>query len=264
MEMTERKNTTVESSYYLPPDDLPQEQPMFRGEWDEQGVYVYQALCDEIADWALEHQKFGGPFWKKERMSWIKPSFAWMLYRSGYGKKSKQERVLKIKLSHETIAYLLSQCQLVNTMKHMKSEGSAEFEGTGRIQWDPERDLFRSEMKEPKKMLRRRAIQIGLSGALKQEWFVDKIISIEDVTSLAQKVHDAHALESEDDIACAMERIKDLLPNERPYLPALSQENLQSLALLPGLASDLVIRLGKHKLKTKKEKRNQKQGSESI
>ena len=30
-------------------------------------------------------------------MTWIKPSFAWMLYRCGYGRKHAQSRVLKLK-----------------------------------------------------------------------------------------------------------------------------------------------------------------------
>ena len=31
----------------------------------------------------------------------------------------------------------------------------------GRVQWDPARDLMSSEGREPRRMLRRRAIQIG-------------------------------------------------------------------------------------------------------
>ena len=38
------------------------------GEHDEEGVYVYQAYSRAIADWALEHQHFGGPLWKPARM----------------------------------------------------------------------------------------------------------------------------------------------------------------------------------------------------
>ena len=83
---------------------------VFEGEWDDQGVYVYQAFNDEIADWAIEHQKFGGPEFKPIRMTWIKPSFAWVLYRSGYGSKNNQQRILKIKISHEAIADILSKC----------------------------------------------------------------------------------------------------------------------------------------------------------
>jgi len=34
-----------------------------------------QAYNHEIADWALEHQRFGGPSFNATRMIWIKPSF---------------------------------------------------------------------------------------------------------------------------------------------------------------------------------------------
>ena len=30
---------------------------VFEAEWDEEGVYFYQAFNDAIADWALEHQR---------------------------------------------------------------------------------------------------------------------------------------------------------------------------------------------------------------
>ena len=47
---------------------------------------------DKIADYALEHQKFGGKHFNPYRMTWIKPSFAWMLFRSGYGRNiTRQE-----------------------------------------------------------------------------------------------------------------------------------------------------------------------------
>ena len=77
---------------------------IFEAQFDDEGVYFYQAYNDDIANWALEHQKFGGPLYNTARMTWIKPSFAWVLYRSGYGKKKNQTRILKIKLSHNTVA----------------------------------------------------------------------------------------------------------------------------------------------------------------
>ena len=70
--------------------------------------------------------KFGGPKWNPTRMTWIKPSFAWMLYRSGYGHKPGQERILRIKLSHETVAKLLSYCKL--TLHVPNSENTPEGE----------------------------------------------------------------------------------------------------------------------------------------
>ena len=47
---------------------------------------MYQAYNDEIAEAALEAGTFVAPF-KRGRMIWLKPSFRWMLYRSGWGRK---------------------------------------------------------------------------------------------------------------------------------------------------------------------------------
>lgn len=233
---------------FVPPlKVLESETPMFRGEWDAQGVYVYQAYKPEIADWALENQKFGGPSWKPTRMTWIKPSFAWMLYRSGYGmKKSGQTRVLKIKLSHETIGYLLSHCKCVDTNKdtRVKNKQTHEGGGNGRVQWDPDRDLFHSEKNEPRRMVHQRAIQIGLSGPL-SEYYVDHILFIQEVTDLAHQVGAAHKMKKENDTALAMEALRKELPNERPYLPDLTKSKLQELGMLPGPAAEAVQQIGR-------------------
>lgn len=240
--------------FYVPPAEVlmeGSEVPVFRGEWDAEGVYVYQAYRPEIADWALENQKFGGPAWKAARMTWIKPSFAWMLYRSGYGEKPGQtQRVLKVKVSHATMAHFLSHCKCVDynkdTRKKQKKKKQTQHEGggNGRIQWDPERDLFQSEKKEPRRMLRQRAIQIGLAGSL-SEYYVSHIISIEEVTELARRVGAAHKLEKTKDIMTAMEALRPDLPRERPYLPALSESKLRELAMLPGPAAEVVSQIGR-------------------
>ena len=56
-------------------------------EYDDEGVWCYQAYNEGIADWAVEHGTLGGPLFNTTRMTWIKPSFAWMLYRCGYSAK---------------------------------------------------------------------------------------------------------------------------------------------------------------------------------
>jgi hypothetical protein len=247
--MTDMKN---EQEFELPAT-LPPEVPVFRGEWDAQGVYVYQAYRKEIAEWALEHQRFGGPSWKPARMTWIKPSFAWMLYRSGYGKKSGQEYVLKIKLSHETIAHLLSHCKCVDTNKDTRMKKQAhEGSGNGRVQWDPERDLFQADggRRAPRKMLQRRAIQIGLAGSL-SEYYANEVISIENVTDLAHRVASAHRVKKQKDAKEAMEALRADLPMERPYLPSLTKSKLRELAMLPGPAADVVAQLGQGDVKIK-------------
>merc|ERR1712070_990005 len=126
--------TPTETPELVARDDL----QVFVGEWDAEGVYVYQAFCDEIADWALAHQAFGGPKFSTSRMSWIKPSLGWILYRSGYGYKPGQNRVLKIKLPHAALATILSQCQCVDTNKATRAKhaaGSGCGGSNGRVQW---------------------------------------------------------------------------------------------------------------------------------
>ena len=55
-------------------------------QYDEEAVVVYQAYRPAIGQYAAEHGCFGGRF-KLSRMSWIKPKFLWMMYRSGWGQK---------------------------------------------------------------------------------------------------------------------------------------------------------------------------------
>ena len=59
-------------------------------------IVVYQAYKKTIADFAVQHQKFGGPDFSFNRMSWIKPNFLWMMYRSSWSAKEGQERILAI------------------------------------------------------------------------------------------------------------------------------------------------------------------------
>ena len=51
-------------------------------QFDEQHVVVYQAYRPSIAAYAVAHGKFGQDF-SFSRMTWIKPNFLWMMYRSG-------------------------------------------------------------------------------------------------------------------------------------------------------------------------------------
>ncbi|MFE2537242.1 DUF4291 family protein [Streptomyces sp. NPDC059371] len=44
---------------------------------------------------------------KRDRMTWIKPSFLWMVYRSGWGTKEGQETVLAVEISREGAESLL-------------------------------------------------------------------------------------------------------------------------------------------------------------
>ncbi|WP_222719781.1 DUF4291 family protein [Actinokineospora xionganensis] len=60
-------------------------------------ITVYQAYSPAIADAALAAGTVVPPF-KRERMTWIKPSFLRMMYRCGWATKPDQERVLAIRM----------------------------------------------------------------------------------------------------------------------------------------------------------------------
>ena len=51
--------------------------------FDDKTIRVYQAYNNEIADEALKLEKFGSKF-SLTRMTWIKPSFLWMMYRLNF------------------------------------------------------------------------------------------------------------------------------------------------------------------------------------
>jgi hypothetical protein len=76
---------------------LPAEGPVLPASHDEQTIVVYRAFNPHIADQAVTQESFGDRF-SLSRMSWIKPGFLWMMYRSGWATKDGQERVLAVRI----------------------------------------------------------------------------------------------------------------------------------------------------------------------
>jgi hypothetical protein len=68
--------------------------------YDDETIRVYQAYSDRIADEAIKLGTFGSAF-KLDRMTWIKPSFLWMMYRSGWATKEGQNRILAIDMKRK-------------------------------------------------------------------------------------------------------------------------------------------------------------------
>jgi hypothetical protein len=55
-----------------------------RADYNATSIVVYQAYREQIARPALASQRFVPPF-SLNRMTWIKPSFLWMMGRSNWG-----------------------------------------------------------------------------------------------------------------------------------------------------------------------------------
>ena len=62
---------------------------------DSESVIVYQAYQPTTGHFAAKYGYFGNGF-SMSRMTWIKPNFLWMMYRSGWGTKEGQEVTLAI------------------------------------------------------------------------------------------------------------------------------------------------------------------------
>src|SRR5579859_23739 len=89
----------------------PATQHQIRAQYDERTITVYQAFSEEIGAAALEAGTFVPPF-KRDRMTWIKPSFLWMMYRSGWAAKPGQERVLAIEITRSGFDWALAHSAL--------------------------------------------------------------------------------------------------------------------------------------------------------
>src|SRR5690242_11582459 len=78
------------------------------GQFNAESFIVYQAYNTAIGRFAATHGYFGGEF-SLNRMSWIKPNFLWMMYRSGWGTKEGQQVVLAIHLRRVAFDAILQQ-----------------------------------------------------------------------------------------------------------------------------------------------------------
>ncbi|MBB3914637.1 hypothetical protein ACVITL_005449 [Rhizobium pisi] len=178
-----------------------------RALYDEQTIRVYQAYSDEIADAALRQGTFVSPPFKMDRMTWIKPSFLWMMYRAGWGRKDAgQARILAIDISREGFEWALSHSCPSHPSDSMSKEEWLRVKEAApvRIQWDPERDLQLQPQTH-------RAIQIGLSKQAVELYVGQWIKRVTDITSEAHAIHTL-VLHGKFDTA------RKSLPLEHPYV----------------------------------------------
>ena len=75
--------------------DYEEQERKIYAKYDDKTIRVYQAYNNVIAGEAIKLGTFGEHF-SLTRMTWIKPSFLWMMYRCGWAEKENQERVLAI------------------------------------------------------------------------------------------------------------------------------------------------------------------------
>ncbi|MFB6887853.1 DUF4291 domain-containing protein [Kitasatospora sp. NPDC056327] len=172
----------------------------------ETTVTVYQAYPPEIGLAAARDGRFPEP-WKRDRMTWVKPSFLWMMYRCGWATKAGQETVLAVEIERAGLEWALEHACLAHYRRGLHPDRAAWQRllrrSPARVQWDPERDLRL-------RPLPYRSLQLGLAGEAARRYADEWTVSVTDVTPL---VHRIHGLLRDGEPEAA----RSLLPAERAY-----------------------------------------------
>lgn len=188
------------------PDERPRHE--IRAAQSGDTLIVYQAYAPEIGVPAARDGRFPAA-WKRDRMTWVKPSFLWMMYRSGWGTAEGQRTVLAVEIRREGFEWALGNACVSHYVPGLHADHAAwreELRGSpARVQWDPERDVRL-------RPLPHRALQLGLTGEAARRYADEWIVSITDVTGLAHEVHARVR-------AGRPEEARRLLPRETPYEP---------------------------------------------
>jgi len=146
---------------------------------DAETIIVYQAYRPSIGEHAITHGVFGNGF-SYARMSWIKPNFLWMMYRSDWGTKEGQETTLGLRLRQEFFDRILAQAvaSSLDQSDHTSREvwEAAVETSQVRLQWDPDHDPHGNAVA-------RRAIQLGLRGAVLEDFGKRELLEVIDMTA---------------------------------------------------------------------------------
>ena len=151
-------------------------------QYDDETIVVYQAYRPSIGSFAAEHGYFGGEF-SYSRMSWIKPNFLWMMFRSGWGTKEGQEVTLAVRIRRPAFDAILADAVYSTYVAEVYGDPTAWKRAVAgsdvRLQWDPDHSPAGGK-------LERRAIQLGLRGRTLAQYGREWIVDIEDVSEFVE------------------------------------------------------------------------------
>ena len=177
-----------------------------RADYDATSIVVYQAFPEAIAEPALKAGTFVAPF-SFGRMTWIKPSFLWMMERNNWGLKPGQEHILAVRITRTGWEDALAQAVLTHPEKGVyrdEEDWRRQFEQAPvYVQWDPERTLRGAALDF-------KSIQVGISRHVIKQFVDEWIVGIQDMTPLVRKLHGL--LQSGQ-----ATKAKGFLPKERAY-----------------------------------------------
>ncbi|VAW78881.1 hypothetical protein MNBD_GAMMA12-623 [hydrothermal vent metagenome] len=177
-----------------------------RASYDQKSIVLYQAYSDAIAKPALAENKFVTPF-SFNRMTWIKPSFLWLMHRSHWGTKKGQENILAVRIKRESWGKALSLGVLTHPEMSIYQNPEvwrSQFDNAKiHVQWDTERSLRGAG-------LTYYSIQVGVGRELIEEYVNEWILDIVDISNNVKKIRSL--LKSGKD-----KNVRKLLPIEKVY-----------------------------------------------
>lgn len=191
--------------------------------YDEHTIRVYQAYNDAIADEAVRLQHFGSNF-SMSRMTWIKPSFLWMMYRSGWATKENQTRILALDLKRSGFDELVQMAvpstfsQRLNcTLEQWRAQIK---ESEVRVQWDPERDPHGNPSATE------RSLQLGIRGQMLQRFNHDFIVAVTDITAYVVSQRELLRKDATATLLLPSERLYQLLSGPVAHMQPLVSSGL--------------------------------------
>lgn len=212
-------NKIITKSFKQQNTAWPQTGKHILAQYDDDTVIVYQAYRKSIGNFASSNQYFGGDF-SYTRMSWIKPNFLWMMYRSGWGTKQGQEVILAVRINRAFFDRILEHCVISSFIaSNFESEESwkqALQNSNVRLQWDPDHC-------PAGKKRERKALQLGLRNEFLKEYGRDAIVEITDISEFVSEQR-----EFANDVTGNYEGL--IMPEEKVYIPA-SDKAVQNIGL---------------------------------
>jgi hypothetical protein len=141
-------------------------------------------------------------------MSWVKPNFLWMMYRSGWGTKEGQEVTLALRVRRVFFDALLAAAVPSSWDREQFATAEDWAHAVGRslvrLQWDPDHHPSGAR-------LDRRALQLGLRGEVLEAFGRRELVEVIDLSDF---VAEQRARLSSGGVAAIV------TPRERVYRPA--------------------------------------------
>jgi len=152
-------------------------------QFDDESVIVYQAYRPTIGHFAARNGYFGDGF-SLNRMSWIKPNFLWIMYRSAWASKEGQEVVLAVRLKRpafdEVLRLAIHSTFVSEVYESQSAWRAAVAQSDVRLQWDPDHLSSGAPVE-------RRAIQLGLRGKILANYAREWLLEIQDVSEFVRE-----------------------------------------------------------------------------